>query len=79
MDRGDDKHLVFLCNIPHELHHLVAGRRIQTAGRLVKKEYLRAGDELAGHADASLLSTGYSLADGCSNESIGLVLETKRR
>jgi hypothetical protein len=34
---------------------------------------------LAGHADASLLSTGYSLADGCSNESIGLVLETKRR
>ena len=47
--------------------------------RLVKEQYLRSCDELTGNRKPSFLPTRYALANGRTNNGVGLILQSKRR
>jgi len=77
MDRGDDDQVVFLCDILDERYDLEGCGRVQTGGWLVQEEQLWTCDELSGDTDTTLLTTGDTLTDRCTDQVVGLVLKTK--
>lgn len=67
-------YLVRPSNFLNERNYFVAGRRIETTGRLVKKHNLWFSDKLAGNTNSTLLATTDSLTNGCTNNGVRLVL-----
>lgn len=77
MDRRDDDQIVLFRDVLDERDHLERRGGVQTRRRLVEEQQLRAGDELRGHADATLLATRDALPDGCSDEVVGLARQAE--
>ena len=70
--------LVFLRRIPYKINDLETRSRVQPARRFIQEEYFRARYQLACNTDPALLPTRYTLANGCTNQRISLLLQPKR-
>lgn len=77
MYRCNYDQVVLFRNVLDEGDDLERGGRIQTRGGFVQEEKLWAGDELRRYTDTTLLTTRDTLSDGCSNQVVGLALETE--
>ena len=77
MNRRNDNQVVLLGDVLDEGDDLKGSSGIETGSGLVEEEKLRAGDELRGDTDTTLLTTRDTLSDRCSNQVISLTLETE--
>lgn len=68
VDGADDDEGVAPGHGAQVAHDLARGGRVEARRGLVEEQDARAGDELAGHADAALLPARYALADGRADE-----------
>jgi hypothetical protein len=59
------------------IHDFKARRRIKATGGLIQKENAWISDELARDTESSFLAPTDTLADGCTNQGVGLVLDAK--
>lgn len=53
--------------------------RTHIPSRLIKKQDLWGGDELTGNRKPPFLSARYTLADGCTDNGVSLVLQSERK
>lgn len=70
-------YVVLLCNILHKGNDFKRCGRVKTGCGLVKEEELGARNELGSDTDTTLLTTRDTLADGRSNEIVGLARKTE--
>jgi hypothetical protein len=70
---------MLFCDIPHKLHDLVTGCRVQPTGWLVQEEDLGTCDELACYANSSLLTSRQAFAYWCADQCVTLFPQSKGR
>jgi hypothetical protein len=72
MNGRNHQDLVLLRDTLNKLDDFVASRRVKSTCRFVEEEYLWGRDQLTGDADTSFLTARHTLADGRTDQCIGL-------
>jgi len=78
MNARDHQDVVASGKVSKERYDLEAGCRVEAARRLIQVEDFRAGDQLRGNADSTLLASTEAFLQGCANECVTLVLQAER-
>lgn len=74
---GNRTNVILFCDAFHKRHYFIARGRVEPTCRLIKKQYFRASNQLAGDAHTAFLTTTDTFLDRGPNESSRLVLYSK--